>query len=238
MVVLVKLTNKLSEQWLHTLTPLSLAHCVGVVLSLQRVPIKAAHPLKSSTLGITSILRFCSSTLFNSILSSTPLRVMATIDTEAKTGKEYGPVGYIYHLSSKKPIGPSGGKSDPANGTELVVHSKKEAQVLQFRFVCVKEFGHFGYIENVGNSKIIHPTEDNKLVLRDSKEKNVNALFTFDLERYTIMHRNGKHWHTEGDSPTPKDDTTCLLQANAVGSNATINDAAKFYFSNFDTHHL
>ena len=163
---------------------------------------------------------------------------MATIDTDAKTGTEYGPVGYIYHLSSKKPIGPSGGKLDPTNGTELVVYSKKEAQVLQFRFVRVKEFGHFGYLEHVGSSKIIHPTEDNKLILRDSKEKNVNALFTFDLERYTIMHRNGKHWHTEGDCPTPKDDTKCLLQANELESNATIKDAAKFYFGNFDAHHL
>ena len=114
---------------------------------------------------------------------------MATIDTEAKTGTEYGPVGYIYHLSSKKPIGPSGGKLDPTNGTELVVYSKKEAQVLQFRFVRVKEFGHFGYLEHVGSSKIIHPTEDNKLVLRDSKEKNVNALFTFDLESVIVHNR-------------------------------------------------
>ena len=100
---------------------------------------------------------------------------MATIDTDAKTGTEYGPVGYIYHLSSKKPIGPSGGKLDPTNGTELVVYnSKEEEEVLQFRFVRVKEFGHFGYIEHVGSSKVVHPTENNKLVL--CEERNVNLM--------------------------------------------------------------
>ena len=70
---------------------------------------------------------------------------MAKIDTEAKTGTEYGPVGYIYYLSSRKPIGPSGGKLRPTNGTKLVVYNTKEKKdVLQFRFVHVKEFGHFG----------------------------------------------------------------------------------------------
>ena len=45
---------------------------------------------------------------------------MAKIDTEAKTaGMEYGPVGYIYHLSSK-PIGSSGGDS-AESPPELVV---------------------------------------------------------------------------------------------------------------------
>jgi hypothetical protein len=126
----------------------------------------------------------------------------------------------------------------PAEKTdsELVVYDTKQDVVpIQFRFEIVKEFGHFGYIEHVDSRKFIHPTEDgNKLVLR--KEKNVNALFAFDLERYTITHRNGKHWHIEGNNPTPQKDTKCLLQ---VGSkDATISDTAKFYFGNIDAQHL
>ena len=105
----------------------------------------------------------------------------------------------------------------------------------------MKEFGHFGYIEHVGSSEVVHPTKGNKLVLRE--ERNVNAL-PFDLERYTIMHRNGKHWHTKGDNPTPENGTACLLQKHEVGSNkaeskdAVISDAAKFYFGKIDAHHL
>ena len=168
---------------------------------------------------------------------------MATIDMKSKTGMEYGPVGYIYHLSSRKPIGPSGGKLCPTNGTKLVAYNTKEKkEVLQFRFVCVKEFGHFGYIEHVGSSKVIHPSKDNKLVLRE--ERSVNALFTFDLEKYMILHRNGKHWHTKGDNPTPENGTACLLQKHEVRSNkaeskdAAINDVVKFYFGDDDAHHL
>ena len=108
----------------------------------------------------------------------------------------------------------------------------------------VKEFGHFGYIEHVGSSKVVHPTENNKLVLFE--ERNINALFTFDLERYTMMHRNGKHWHIEGDNPTPINGAACLLQmqanelrsSKAESKDATINDAAKFYFGKIDAHHL
>ena len=59
------------------------------------------------------------------------------IDMEAKTGMEYGPVGYIYHLSSKKPISPSGGKLDPTNGTELVVYDSKKRQAFFNSDLCV-----------------------------------------------------------------------------------------------------
>ena len=106
----------------------------------------------------------------------------------------------------------------------------------------VKKFGHFGYIEHVGSSKVVHPTKDNKLVLRE--ERNASALFMFDLESYTIIHRNGKHWHTKGGNSTPENVTACLLQKHEVGSNkaeskdAAINDAAKFYFGKIDAHHL
>ena len=50
-----------------------------------------------------------------------------------ETGKEYGPVGYIYHLSSKELIGPSGGKLSPTNDTELVVYdTEEEEDIIQF----------------------------------------------------------------------------------------------------------
>jgi hypothetical protein len=152
----------------------------------------------------------------------------------ANTGTEYGPVGYIYHLSSKRPVGPFGGTLDFSEDTRLVVYdTKKEKDVIQFRFVRVKEFGHFGYIQHYSSKKVIHPIED-KLVFRE--EMNVNALFTFDLERHTITHRNGKHWHIEGNNPTPKKGTNCLLQ---VGSkDAVISDTAKFYFGEIDAQDL
>ena len=58
------------------------------------------------------------------------------------------------------------------------------------------------------------------------------------------MHRNSKHWHIEGDDPTPKNGTACLLHDHEMGSSkaeskdAAINDAAKFYFGKIDAHHL
>jgi hypothetical protein len=174
------------------------------------------------------------------------MKVMATgttgTDASTNTGMEYGPIGYIYHMSSKRPIGPSGGKLSFPDDTELVVYdSKKNEKVIQFRFVRVKEFEHFGYIEHCGSGKIVHPSKDNrKLVLRGGKDD--SALFTFDLEMYTIMHRNGKYWHIKGNNPAPKNGTACLLhehQINEVGSkNAVISDTTKFYFGKIDAHHL
>ena len=60
------------------------------------------------------------------------------------------------------------------------------------------------------------------------------------------MHRNGKHWHINGDNPTPENSTACLLhdQKHEVGSNkaeskdAVINDAGKFYFGKIDAYHF
>ena len=168
------------------------------------------------------------------------------VATPSKPESDHGPVGYIYHLSSMKPVRPLGGSLSPEEGTQLVVHGAKEdKQVIQFQFVRVKEFGHFGYIVHEGSKRVVHATDDNKLVLLN--ERNVNALFSFDLERYIIVHRNGKYWHINGNSPTPKDDTPCHLQkpeVKDVGSNsaepkeAVINDTAKFYFGNFNAHHI
>ena len=159
---------------------------------------------------------------------------MKVIGFMAQSSRNCGPVGYIYHLSSKKPIGPSKGEVSPVQGTKLVVYDTKEMRdAIQFRFVRVKEFGHFGYIEHMGSNKVVHPNEDNSnLVLRD--EKNIDALFTFDLERYMIVHRNGRYWHIKGNNPTPKKDTACLL--HKPDSNDA--DVAKFFFGKIDAHHL
>ena len=62
----------------------------------------------------------------------------------------------------------------------------------------------------------------------------------------TIMHRNGKHWHIEGDNLTPINAAACLLQIQvnevrsikAESKDATINDAAKLYFGKIDAHNL
>ena len=167
---------------------------------------------------------------------------MAETGTKAKTGTEYGPVGYIYHLSSRRAIGPSGGSTSPAKDTELVVYDiidSEKKEVLQFRFVCVKEFGHFGYIEHKESNKIVHPTKETSW---SCVKRRMSMPYSHLI--YTIIHRNGKHWHINGDDPTPKKNTACLLQKHEVGSNevgskdATINDAAKFYFGDIDAHHL
>ena len=159
----------------------------------------------------------------------------------AKPHPDNGPIGYIYHLSSKKPIRPHGGKLSPADGTKLVVHSDKhEENVIQFRFVREKQFGHFGYIEHVGSSKVVHIGDGDKLILHENR--NVHALFTFDLENNVIMHRNGKYWRVDKDEPTPKDDTSCYLgkleMNDTKSNNALINDAAKFYFGDINAHRL
>lgn len=166
-------------------------------------------------------------------------------ESSTPIGLEYGPVGYIYHLSSKMPIGPN------STASELIVYdTKDQKELLLFRFVQVKEYGHFGYIEHMNSNKIVCPdsvhsdsSKSDKLVLR--VEKDANALFTFDLESYIIMHRNGKYWHVENDKPTPKRGTSLLqkLEVNKVGSTNTepkdvqIKDTAKFYFGDLEAHY-
>ena len=41
------------------------------------------------------------------------------------------------------------------------------------------------------------------------------------------MHRDGKVWHPEGESPNPSNATACVLHSD-------IHDAAKFYFGKLD----
>ena len=144
-----------------------------------------------------------------------------------------GPIGYIFHRSSRKLVHPSGGSSNPGNDTPLVLHSDKNSpERLQVRFVPVEGFGHFGYIEHVSSGKIVHPhggslTPGNDTRLVYHSDRHAAALFAFDEEDERIMHRDGKIWHPLGGSPNPGNDTRCVLHSD-------VHDAAKFYFGNLD----
>ena len=146
---------------------------------------------------------------------------------------EKGPIGYIFHRSSRKLVHPRGDSSNPGNDTELVLHSDKDSpQRFQVRFVPEKGFGHFGYIEHVSSGKFVHPYggslnpgNDTKLVYHS--DRHAAALFAFDEEDERIMHRDGKIWHPLGGSPNPGNDTPCVL-------NSDVHDAAKFYFGKLD----
>ena len=147
---------------------------------------------------------------------------------------EKGPIGYILHRSSRKLVHPSGGSSNPSNGTELVVHSDKNSpQRLEVRFVPVEGFGHFGYIEHVSSGKIVHPrggklNPGNGTKLVYHSDRHAAALFAFDEENERIVHRDGKIvWHPQGGSPNPGNGTACVLHSD-------IHDAAKFYFGKLD----
>ena len=144
-----------------------------------------------------------------------------------------GPVGYLYHWSSRRPIHPSGGSHNPGNDTVLVVYnSKNDPTRLQFRFVAVDGAGHFGYIEHVSSGKIIHPKggdldpgNDTRLVLHSGRH--AGALFGFDEDNAVILHRGGKRWHPKGGRPDPGNDTPLVLHSGQ-------HDGAKFYLGNLN----
>ena len=144
-----------------------------------------------------------------------------------------GPIGYIFHRSSLKVVHPLGGSTNPANGTNLVLHGDKIIpKRLQFRFVPVEGFGHYGYIEHVATGKIVHPEDgslhpknDTKLVYHS--DRHAGALFAFDEEDERIIHRSGKIWHPSYGSAKPGNDTPCLLHVD-------VHDAAKFYLGKLD----
>ena len=144
---------------------------------------------------------------------------------------EPGPIGYIFHRSSLKPVNFHG--DDLANKTELVVHSDKSSPArLQVRFVPVEGFGHFGYIEHVFSGLIVHPRGGsldprNNTQLVYHSDRHAGALFAFDEENERIMHGGGKFWYPWRGSPNPDDDKRCVLHSD-------VNDAAKFYFGELD----
>ena len=140
-----------------------------------------------------------------------------------------GPIGYLYHWSSKKLVHPKGGSSNPGNGTHLIVFgSKEDPGRLQFRFVAVDGAGHFGYIEHVSSGKIVHPEggsldPGNATSLVLHSDRHAGALFGFDEENLVILHKGGKIWHPKGGKPGPGNDTPVVLHSDR-------HDAAKFFF--------
>ena len=144
-----------------------------------------------------------------------------------------GPIGYIFHKSGGKLVHPMGGSHNPGNDTSLVVHHAKDNPTrLQVRFVPVRSYGHFGYIEHVSSGKIVHPKggsldpgNDTRLVYHSDRHS--GALFGFDEEGCEIKHIGGKIWHPQGGSPNPGNNTTCVLHSDR-------HAAARFYFGDIN----
>ena len=65
-----------------------------------------------------------------------------------------GPVGYLFHNSSKFLVHPMGGSYNPPSGTELCLSSKTEGPGrLQYRWVpCSTDYG---YIEHVSSGLVV-----------------------------------------------------------------------------------
>ena len=144
-----------------------------------------------------------------------------------------GPIGYLFHWSSKKLVHPKGGSFDPSNGTDLIVHGDKNNPCrLQFRFVAVDGAGHYGYIEHCSSGKVVHPkggdlypSNSTRLVLHS--DRHAGALFGFDEEHVVILHKGGKKWHPKGGDAQPSDGTRLVLHSDT-------HDSAKFYFANLE----
>lgn len=144
-----------------------------------------------------------------------------------------GPIGYIFHQSSRKLLHAKGGSHHPKNDTRLVLHSdKNNSNRLQVQFVPVAGHKSFGYIQHVSSGKIIHPYggrcdpgNDTYLVYHDDRHD--GALFGFDEESFEIKHISGKVWHPKGGSPNPGNDTMCVLHSDH-------HAAAKFYFGDIN----
>lgn len=139
------------------------------------------------------------------------------------------PVGFIYHWSSGIVVHPYGGSPEPRNDTKLVTYTSREDEYrLQVRFVPVKGAGHFGYIEHVPSSKIVHPlwgkpNPRNNTALVYHSDRHDRALFAFDEENHRILHIGGKNWHPKGGKLSPSNNTVCVLHSDS-------HNAAKFYF--------
>ena len=155
-----------------------------------------------------------------------------------------GPIGCLYHCSSKKLVQPRGGGTllpvTVKEGTKLVLHDDSgdnNSIENRFRFVPVYGAGHCGYIEHVTSKKIVHPGGDSLtpgngtyLVLRSATSGNSAALFgfrTIDGDDILILHKSGKMWYPEGGKPTPANGTPLVLHSDQ-------NDATKFYFGDLD----
>ena len=144
-----------------------------------------------------------------------------------------GPIGYLFHWSSKKPVHPRGGQHDFDEDTEIVVCSGLDDPTrLQFRFVAVDGSGHFGYIEHVSSGKIVHPkggslNPPNQTHLVLCSGRHAGCLFGFNEADIGILHKCGRYWHPLGGKPNPENDTSVVVCDG-------LHDGAKFYFGDIN----
>ena len=146
------------------------------------------------------------------------------------TSPNSSPIGYLWHWSSRKVVRPRNLKK-PDNA-DLIFTNQLGAEY-QFQFVDVSRAGHFGYIQHVASGLFVlpkvHTTPDTLnasgnpgLIIQPNRH--AGALFGFDEDDMFILHRSGKIWCAEGESPNPTSDESLIV----LSSNQ--NDAAKFFF--------
>ncbi|WAR15322.1 LEC-like protein [Mya arenaria] len=131
----------------------------------------------------------------------------------------------IKHRSNGKFFHPDGGKSNPGNGTSVVLHSDIHAN-MHWRFR--KETDYWGYIEHVASGKCIHPnggslTPGNGTRLVIHSDRHYGALFALDSKNDHVIHKGGRYAHPDGGRPDPGNGTTVVLHSD-------IHDAMRFQF--------
>ncbi|XP_052280331.1 uncharacterized protein LOC127878010 isoform X2 [Dreissena polymorpha] len=131
----------------------------------------------------------------------------------------------IKHLSSGRFIHPSGGLSNPGDGTNLDRHSAIHDR-MHWRFVPVVD--HWGYIEHVASGKVVHPrggslTPGDHTDLVVDSARHWGALFALDCNNHHVIHKGGKFAHPKGGRPDAGDHTTINLHWEQ-------HDAMKFGF--------
>ena len=140
------------------------------------------------------------------------------------------PPGWLVHKSSKKPVHPKGGSSNPLNDTRLVMYSGGLGEFrLQFRFEPVNGQGHFGYIRH-SSGKYVHPKggsqnpgDDTNLVLYNGKHS--ACLMCFDEMNDRITQKGSNRiWYPRGGSSNPVNDASCTLHSDR-------QDTAKYFMA-------
>nr|3WMU_A Chain A, Lectin [Mytilus galloprovincialis]3WMU_B Chain B, Lectin [Mytilus galloprovincialis]3WMV_A Chain A, Lectin [Mytilus galloprovincialis]3WMV_B Chain B, Lectin [Mytilus galloprovincialis] len=126
----------------------------------------------------------------------------------------------IKHKASGKFLHPKGGSSNPANDTNLVLHSDIHER-MYFQFDVVDE--RWGYIKHAASGKIVHPLggkadppNETKLVLH--QDRHDRALFAMDFFNDNIIHKAGKYVHPKGGSTNPPNETLTVMHGDKHGA--------------------
>ena len=138
---------------------------------------------------------------------------------------ETPPIGWLVHYSSRKPVHPQGGSSNPGNNTTLVIYDGGLGESrLRVQFEPVDGQGHFGYIKHVPSGKYVHPLggdinpgNDTRLVYYSGKHS--ACLFCFDEMNNRIVHKGSNRiWHPKGGKSNPGNNTACVLHSDRHGA--------------------